>query len=161
MNNIFADAEAVKIALPPGKRSTLVGGCFDLLHVGHLHVLQFASTLEEILIVAVLSDQYCRRYKDQGRPVISASQRARMVASVRFVDYVYISEGSPSDRETLETLRPHSVVFEEESRGSSKLLTRVRTIEEISPHTRIRFLPRYNEEAVSTGLIIKRIRTGR
>src|ERR1700733_1507610 len=64
MNNIFQDALGVRQALSHGKRFTLVGGCFDLIHVGHVHLLEYAASLEELLVVAVLSDSYTRMYKD-------------------------------------------------------------------------------------------------
>lgn len=49
MNNIFQNVTEVKTVLPQGKTITLVGGCFDLIHVGHLHLLEYAASLEEIL----------------------------------------------------------------------------------------------------------------
>ena len=67
MKNIFQSATEIKNVLPKGKRFTLVGGCFDLIHVGHIHLLEYAASLEELLVVAVLSDTYARKYKDSLR----------------------------------------------------------------------------------------------
>lgn len=121
MDNIFLNATEVKNVLPQSKTFTLVGGCFDLIHVGHLHLLEYAASLEEILVVAVLSDAYARSYKNSQRPVIDQSQRARMVASIRCVDLVYISDVSSSSPETLQLLKPNSIVFGEESDTTGKM----------------------------------------
>lgn len=158
MDNLFQDVTEVKAVLPQGKTITLVGGCFDLIHVGHVYLLEYAASLEDMLVVAVLSDAYARSYKDPQRPIISQRQRAKMVASIRFVDFVYISDVSPSSPETLQLLKPNSVVFGEESGNAEKMHRRVQDISSFSPDTKIRFLPRYSEEGVSTGRIIERIK---
>ncbi|MEK7163252.1 MAG: adenylyltransferase/cytidyltransferase family protein [Patescibacteria group bacterium] len=158
MKNIFQSATEIKNVLPKGKRFTLVGGCFDLIHVGHIHLLEYAASLEELLVVAVLSDTYARKYKDSLRPIINQKQRARMIASIRFVDFVYISDTSPSSRETLQLLRPDSVVFGEDSNSAEKIEQRMKNIASVSPNTTVRFLPRYDEEEISTSYIINKIR---
>ena len=158
MNNIFQNAAEVKAVLPQGKTITLVGGCFDLIHVGHLHLLDYAASLEDILLVAVLSDVYARGYKDSQRPIINQIQRAKMVASIRYVDFVYISDVSPSSVETLQLLKPNSVVFGEEANKQERLQRRMQNLASSSPSTKIQFLPRYSEEDVSTGKIIERIK---
>lgn len=158
MGNIFQNVTEVKAVLPQGKTITLVGGCFDLIHVGHLHLLEYAASLEGILVVAVLSDAYARSYKDSQRPIINQRQRAKMVASIRFVDFVYVSNVSPSSSETLQLLKPDSVVFGEEASNAEKMQQRMKNIECYSPNIKIRLLPRYSEEDVSTGRIIAKIK---
>ncbi|HBB65228.1 MAG TPA: hypothetical protein DCZ84_01130 [Candidatus Vogelbacteria bacterium] len=159
MSNIFQSAIEVKNVLPQSKRFTMVGGCFDLIHVGHIHLLEYAASLEDLLVVAVLSDSYARKYKDSLRPIINQKQRAKMVASIRFVDFAYISDISPSNLETLHLLKPDSVVFGEEPSNTEKMEQRMKNIMIASPRTKIRFLPRYNEEEISTSYIINKIRT--
>lgn len=160
MNNIIESAMDIKNVLPQNKRITLVGGCFDLIHVGHIHLLEYASTLGGLLVVAVLSDDYARTYKDLKRPIINEKQRAKMVASIRFVDFVYISDTSPSNPETLELLKPDNVVFCEEPNKVEKMRRRMGNIANFSPDTKVWFLPRYDEEEISTGYIIRKIREG-
>ncbi len=159
MNNLFPDVLAIKRALPKGKTFALVGGCFDLLHVGHIHLLEYAASLGDILVVAVLSDEYAHAYKGSFRPVINQQQRATMVASVRFADFVYVSDVSPSSPDTLQLLQPDYVVFGEESRTTEKMRRRMEALTSFSPATQIRFLPRYDEEIVSTSSIIEKIRS--
>ena len=158
MSNIFGSAEQIKNALPNDKTFTFVGGCFDLIHVGHVHLLEYASSLEDLLVVAVLSDSYAKKYKDLLRPVINEKQRLKMVSSIRFVDLAYISEVSPNDLETLKILKPDTIVFEEESKNTKRMKERLENISLASSYTKIRFLPRYNEEKISTSYIIDKIR---
>lgn len=160
MNNIFQSLIEVKGRLPKGKGITLVGGCFDLIHVGHVHLLEHAATLDDLLVVAILSDSYAKKYKDSSRPIINQKQRARMVASIRCVDFVYISETSPSSVETLQTLQPNNVVFDNTAANSEKMQRRIQNMAESSPQTKIHFLNRYNEEDISTSHIIDKIREG-
>lgn len=157
MKNLFQSLAEIKAVLPQEKTVTLVGGCFDLIHVGHIHLLEYATSLEDLLVVAVLSDAYTRGYKDTGRPIISQKQRARMVASIRCVDYVYVSDVSPSGVETLELLKPSSVVFGERPDNELKIRQRMANIAAASPLTKVKFLPHYSEEKISTSYIIERI----
>lgn len=79
-----------------GATVVFTNGCFDLLHVGHLHLLQRARALGDLLVVAVNDDASVRRLKGQGRPLIPEAQRAEMLAALRFVDYVTLfSEPTP------------------------------------------------------------------
>ena len=161
MNKIYQNAEDVMSTLPQGKKATLVGGCFDLIHVGHLHLLKYAASLGDLLIVAVLSDDYACGYKNIESPVINEKQRAMIVASIRYVDFVYISDVSPSSPETLKLIRPASVVFGDELRNTPKMQQRMANIARVSPETKVNFLPRYDEEEISTSYIIKKIRASK
>lgn len=159
MSNVLCGSVSeVRERIPRSARFALVGGCFDLIHVGHVHLLEYAASLEGLLVVAVLSDSYARKYKDSLRPIINQKQRAMMVASIRVVDFVYISDVSPSSIQTLQLLKPSSVVFDKELVDSKKMSQRNKNFEMASPDTRIRFLNRYNTEEVSTSHIINKIR---
>lgn len=69
------------------KRIVLVGGCFDLLHWGHLTFLKKAKTKGEILVVALESDDFIR-LKKKRQPVHTQDQRAKILSSLTFVDRV-------------------------------------------------------------------------
>jgi cytidyltransferase-like protein len=159
MKSIPESAEALKTVLPADKTFCLVGGVFDLIHVGHLHLLEYAASLEDMLVVAVLTDRYVRGYKDPSRPIINQRQRSAMVASIRFVDYAYLADVSPNSKEVISLLKPNSIVFGEDAVNQTRVNQRIAQVEESSPATKIRMLPRYNEERVSTGSIIKKIRS--
>jgi cytidyltransferase-like protein len=155
---IFPNVEELGAHLPPRKRFALVGGAFDLIHVGHIHLLEYAAGLESLLIVCVLTDASIRRYKANDRPIVPQEQRARMVASVKGVDFVYFSDHGPSSVETLSFLQPHSVVFGEESTNAETIARWQERIAVHSPKTTVHILPRYTEAPVSTSEIVSRIR---
>ena len=71
-----------------GESVVFTNGCFDLLHVGHIHSLEEARQLGDRLIVALNSDASVRALKGQSRPIVPLSQRMRMVASLACVDWV-------------------------------------------------------------------------
>jgi D-beta-D-heptose 7-phosphate kinase / D-beta-D-heptose 1-phosphate adenosyltransferase len=72
------------------KRIVTVNGSFDLLHGGHLHILEEARAQGDVLIVGLNSDASVRGCKGSKRPIIPEAQRARMLLALRAVDYVHI-----------------------------------------------------------------------
>jgi len=70
------------------KKIVLVGGCFDLLHYGHISFLKQAKALGDYLIVALEADQNVRFAKGDNRPIHSQQQRKEMLTSLSFVDEV-------------------------------------------------------------------------
>jgi rfaE bifunctional protein nucleotidyltransferase chain/domain len=81
------------------------GGCFDLLHPGHIATLSAARSLGDCLIVCVNSDDSVRRLKGPGRPLQTAADRVQVLSSLRDVDAVVVfEEDTPTD--VLRTLRP-------------------------------------------------------
>jgi len=73
-----------------GQVIVFTNGCFDILHVGHLHYLQEAKTLGDCLVVGVNSDDSVRRLKGTDRPFVPELERAEMLAGFECVDYVTI-----------------------------------------------------------------------
>ena len=88
-----------------GKRIVLANGCFDVLHVGHVRYLEGARREGDVLVVAVNSDSSLRALKGEGRPVLAADARARLVGGLAAVDYVVIFD-EPDVAGLLSTLRP-------------------------------------------------------
>ncbi len=88
-----------------GKRLVFTNGCFDLLHWGHIKFLEESKRLGDVLIVALDSDDSVRRVKGPCRPVISAHQRAAMLAALEAVDYVTVF-ASEQLADLLQTLQP-------------------------------------------------------
>lgn len=66
----------------------LVGGCFDLLHYGHVRFLEEAKKLGDRLVVALESDENVRRMKGEGRPIHTQKQRKTMLEALSCVDEV-------------------------------------------------------------------------
>lgn len=88
-----------------GKRIVFANGCFDTLHVGHVRYLQGARAEGDILVVAVNNDASVSALKGPGRPILSESARAQLVAGLRAVDCVVLF-GEPNVEALLEFLRP-------------------------------------------------------
>lgn len=88
-----------------GLSIAFANGCFDLLHVGHVRYLQGAAAEADRLIVAVNDDQSVAGLKGPGRPILSAADRAELVAALRGVDYVVVF-GEPTVGRLLRLLRP-------------------------------------------------------
>lgn len=84
-------------------------GCFDLLHPGHLHLLNQARQLGDRLIVAINSDNSVKRLKGSSRPILAEHDRASLLASLSCVDVVLIFE-SDTPVELLKSLKPHILV---------------------------------------------------
>jgi rfaE bifunctional protein nucleotidyltransferase chain/domain len=75
-----------------GERIVLTNGCFDLIHVGHIRYLKEAKDEGDILIVALNSDSSVRKLKGKGRPLLNQEERAEIIASFSFVDYITLFE---------------------------------------------------------------------
>jgi D-beta-D-heptose 7-phosphate kinase/D-beta-D-heptose 1-phosphate adenosyltransferase len=75
-----------------GGRLVATGGCFDLLHRGHISLLNQARALGDALIVCLNSDASVRRAKGSGRPVVPQEDRARVLSALAAVDGVAIFE---------------------------------------------------------------------
>jgi len=81
------------------------GGCFDLLHAGHVRMLEAARALGDCLIVCLNSDASVRRLKGPDRPLVGEDDRAAVLAGLGCVDAVAVfDEDDP--RELLRTIRP-------------------------------------------------------
>jgi len=97
--------EAVARERRAGKSISFANGCFDLLHVGHVRYLQGAAAEADVLVVAVNDDPSVAALKGEGRPILSAADRAELVAGLRGVDYVVVF-GEPNVERLLRLLRP-------------------------------------------------------
>ncbi len=87
-----------------GKKTVLIGGCFDIFHYGHLIFLKKAREQGDFLIVALESDQFIRKYKKRN-PVHDQEQRAEILSAVRYVGYVIKLPLLTSDDEYFELVK--------------------------------------------------------
>lgn len=92
-------------------------GVFDLLHVGHLALLNEAHRRGYRLAVGVEDDERVRAWKGPRRPINSAFDRAELLAALKPVDGVFVISGDPAMTdgqhyvELLRPLKPHALVF--------------------------------------------------
>lgn len=101
------DEALVERALHRRYRETVVftNGVFDLLHVGHLGLLEQAKKLGDYLIVGVNGDSSAYRLKGFGRPIVPAGERARLVAALAPVDTAVIFNQDTAEQ-LVDALRP-------------------------------------------------------
>ncbi len=88
-----------------GGRVVATGGCFDLLHAGHVASLQAARRLGDCLLVCLNSDSSVRRLKGPGRPVLGERDRAAVLAALGCVDAVVVFDEATPEA-VLSRLRP-------------------------------------------------------
>jgi rfaE bifunctional protein nucleotidyltransferase chain/domain len=87
----------------------LTNGCFDLLHSGHISLLEAARAEGDVLIVALNSDSSVRRLKGPERPVIPEHERAETLLALEAVDRVVLyDDATPHD--VISKLRPDVLV---------------------------------------------------
>ena len=92
-----------------GKRVVFTNGCYDLLHPGHVRLLEQARSLGDILILALNSDDSVRRLKGPTRPLLSETERAEVAAELAAVDAITVfDEDTP--RELIAAVLPDVLV---------------------------------------------------
>ncbi len=82
----YSDKKNIKKSIA-GKKIVLVGGCFDLLHFGHIKFLEDSKKYGDFLIVALESDRFIK-FKKKKRPFHNMKERAKILSTIRFVDLV-------------------------------------------------------------------------
>lgn len=92
-----------------GERVVFTNGCFDLLHVGHITVLEQARRFGDRLIVAINSDASVRALKGPSRPIVGERERGRVLAALAAVDAVVVF-GEPTPLELILATRPDVIV---------------------------------------------------
>ncbi|MGV0741561.1 D-glycero-beta-D-manno-heptose 1-phosphate adenylyltransferase [Mycolicibacterium sp. XJ870] len=103
---VVADVAEVRDRLRyRSRRLVATGGCFDLLHTGHVRLLHQARQLGDALVVLLNSDASVRSLKGPSRPVMAEADRARVLSALACVDAVVIFDESSPERQ-LERLRP-------------------------------------------------------
>jgi D-beta-D-heptose 7-phosphate kinase/D-beta-D-heptose 1-phosphate adenosyltransferase len=92
-----------------GRRVVLTNGCFDLLHPGHLALLEAARAHGDVLVVAINSDRSVRRIKGEGRPLVPEAERAETLLALEAVDRVVVYD-EPTPLEVVRALAPEVLV---------------------------------------------------
>ena len=135
------------------QKLAFTNGVFDILHVGHVRYLQQARELGDALVVAVNSDRSVRELKGEGRPLMTESDRAEILAALACVDYVTIFDDI-SPRSLIAELLPDVLV-----KGGDYALDQIHGREEVeAAGGRVVSLPFV--AGASTSKIIERMKTG-
>lgn len=117
--------EIVKKHKREGKRIATTNGSFDILHVGHVYILESAKRLTDILIVLLNSDFSIKKLKGPRRPIVPERERAEMLSALECVDYVVIFD-SDNPLEHLKELKPDMHI-----KGGTFVLERIKTEKEL------------------------------
>lgn len=108
MGKIFKINELVKFrekAKIEGRKVVFTNGCFDILHRGHVELLEKAKRFGDLLIVALNSDASMKKIKGEKRPILDENDRAYILASLKCVDAVCLfDEETPA--EIIDKLKP-------------------------------------------------------
>ena len=91
------------------QKVVFTNGCYDLLHPGHVRLLEQAKALGDRLVVAINSDASVRRLKGPARPIVPEAERAELVASLDAVDAVTVFD-EETPHALLEVLLPDVLV---------------------------------------------------
>ena len=92
-----------------GGQVVFTNGCFDILHYGHAHLLQFARSQGDFLILGLNTDASVRRFKGPDRPLVPEDQRSYMLSLYPFVDLIVLfDEDTPMH--LIESIRPDVLV---------------------------------------------------
>ncbi len=79
----------------------LTGGCFDILHIGHVRFLSEAKRMGDYLVVLLESDKNVKKLKGENRPVFIQRERAEMLAALGSVDLVVLLPAMENDSDYL------------------------------------------------------------
>jgi len=110
------------------KKIVLVGGCFDILHWGHISFLKKARKLGNYLVVALESDENIRKLKGPNRPIHNQRERKAMLESLRFVDKVIALPPMKSDSDYEKLVRRVNPDIVAVTQGDTKNTFRVKTV---------------------------------
>lgn len=136
------------------KKIVLVGGCFDLVHLGHLVFLEKAKSIGDILIVLLESDQTIRRLKGENRPINSQVNRAKFLTYLESVDFIVLLPELNTDQQYQDLvgqIKPNIIAI---TSGDPNLQLKTNTIKSTSAKIVVvtKKIPQQ-----STSLIIKKL----
>ena len=81
-----------------GKCVVFTNGCFDILHPGHIYILEQAKSKGDILVVGLNSDKSVKSFKSNSRPICNQHDRAYVLAGLESVDYIFIFDESTPEQ---------------------------------------------------------------
>lgn len=103
------------------KKRIFVNGSFDILHVGHLRLLNYARSLGDYLLVAIDTDRRIKELKGSDRPINNIYERKTMLQNLKAVNEVQIFDSDIDLRNILEAYKPNVIVKGSDHQHTSKL----------------------------------------
>ena len=133
----------------------MVGGSFDILHVGHIRFLSQAKKLGDILVVGLNSNNIVKKKKGIHRPIVDEKHRAEVLLNLKTVDAVFITR-EPFSEGVLEILKPDVLVFTVERGRIKSAREQAERTKKQHPNIGIAFLKKEGKK-ISTTRIEQRI----
>jgi rfaE bifunctional protein nucleotidyltransferase chain/domain len=112
MNKIIATEQIS--AIKKTKPIVLVGGCFDILHLGHLNFFRAAKQNTNRLVILLESDKNVSKLKGINRPINNQRERAEILAAIDIVDYVILLPPLDNDKKyfsIIQQIRPKFIAI--------------------------------------------------
>jgi len=100
-------------------KKVIVNGTFDILHVGHVALLEYAKSLGDHLLVCVDSDSRVKQLKGELRPINTQADRIKMLDALRWVDMVQVFDTEEQLIEQIKLYQPDIMVKGSDYKGKS------------------------------------------
>lgn len=97
--NVREAEEISKKLREKNKKIVISGGCFDILHIGHIRFLQEAKKNGDFLFVLLEDDKSVKKLKGNDRPINNQKDRAEILASLSFTDYIVLLKEMKSNKD--------------------------------------------------------------
>jgi len=157
--DIKSAIETSKKLKEEGKTIVLAGGCFDILHIGHIKFLKEAKTKGDILFIMLESDETITKLKGKDRPINLHQHRAEILAALQTVDNVIMMPKFEKDEEydeLIKNLKPDTIAatkgdpFREHKERQAKLINAklVEVIETVSNQSTTKLFKLLSEEFI-------------
>lgn len=132
MKQIIEVKEIEKLVKEIGnKKIVLVGGCFDIVHLGHIIFLEKAKLEGEILVVFLETDEKIKNSKGKNRPVNNQENRALFLTKLKMVDYVIKLPEMKNDEEYLKIIskiKPKVIAVSENDKNLAKKIKQAKEV---------------------------------
>lgn len=119
-----------------GKKTVLVGGCFDLIHFGHLQFLKKAKETGEFLIITLESDEFIKKNKREN-PIHNQNERAEVLSSLNTVDLIVKLPYFLSNDEYFNMVKAINPKIVATTEGDPQLENKRKQIEEIGGQLKV------------------------
>jgi D-beta-D-heptose 7-phosphate kinase/D-beta-D-heptose 1-phosphate adenosyltransferase len=100
-------------------KKVFVNGTFDILHRGHLELLEYAKSQGDVVVVAIDSDERVKEKKGPTRPINTAEDRAYMLSSLKTVDHVLLFNSDLELENCVKVTNPDIMVVGSDWEGKS------------------------------------------
>jgi len=135
--NLKNISETVLRLKAENKKTVLVGGCFDIIHPGHILFLEAAKREGDVLILLLESDENIKKRKGKTRPINSQKNRQIVVSAISDVDYIIPLVGVTTDEEydkIMTQIRPEVIAITD---GDSQTEKRRKQCESIGAQLKV------------------------